>query len=245
MGWRNAGAWVAIAAVLAGALDRPRAAAAAAARPADPPPIFVAGRLVREPSVVVGRHLLVPVRGVFEALHASVIYTPPRIVVVRKNETVLAGLVVGRQHAIVKNRARLLAAAPIRVGSRIYVPLRFVAEIAGGTVTYSSHPRLVDIRVPSDELADTFGAPEPGPPADNGTPLWALIVVGISILSVAAEAVRSIVVGLRTRRRRNQLVLRNGGRAPLQLTDSARLRHEHHIGNIVKQTAVDDAVNRA
>src|SRR5450755_1980329 len=123
MSWRNASACVATVAVLVAALERPHPAAAAPHR--DSPPIFVAGRLIHEPSVVVGRHLLVPVRGVFEALHATVTYTPPRIVVVRRNETVLAGLVVGRQHAIVKNRARYLDAAPIRLGSRIYVPLRF------------------------------------------------------------------------------------------------------------------------
>lgn len=196
---RIVGAGIAPAALLTFALTG--ASAVASERVDAPPPIFVGGRLVHQPALLESGHLLVPVRGVFEALHARVAYTPPKIVVVRKNETVIAGLVVDRNDAVVNNRPRRLAVAPIRRGGRVYVPLRFVAEIAGASVIYSSHPRLVDIRVPNDELAVASPRPVPAaPPPDNSPPMWALGLVGVFVAAFAAELLRRLAGGLRAKR---------------------------------------------
>jgi hypothetical protein len=155
---------------------------------ADPPPIFVGGQFIRQHAVEDAHgHLLVPVRGIFEAFGASVAYTPPRIVVVRKNGVVLAGLVVGRYSAIVGNRPRYLDAAPIRRAGRVYVPLRSIAEIAGASVVYSRNPRLVDIRVPNNELAAHPGRGIPDLPPEPAVPLWAGILVGAVVLVFLIE----------------------------------------------------------
>jgi hypothetical protein len=158
-----------------------------------PPPIFVGGRFVHEPALFEHGHFLVPVRGVFEALAARVEYTPPRIVVVRKNEMVVAGLVVDRNEAVVNNRKRWLPVAPIRRHGHVYVPLRFVAEIAGAGVIYSSHPRLVDIRLASDKSAAAPKRPaDLAPPPDNSAPAWAYGLVGMVVTALAAEFVRRL-----------------------------------------------------
>jgi hypothetical protein len=166
-----------------------------------PPPIFVDGRLVHEPAILDHGHLLVPVRGVFEALAARVEYTAPRIVVVRKNEMVIAGLVVDRNEAVVNNRKRRIAVAPIRRGDHVYVPLRFVAEIAGAGVMYSSHPRLVDIRAAIDKPAIAPKRPaEIVPPPDSAAPLWAFGLVGMLVTALGAEVFRRLTATVRAKR---------------------------------------------
>ncbi len=211
-----------------------------------PPPIFVGGQLVRQPAVLRHGHLLVPVRGVFEALHADVEYTAPRIVVVRRNGTVVAGLVVDRQHAVVYNQPRELSAAPVRRGGRVYVPLRAIAEIAGATVTYSARPRLVDIRVPNDELVVVTPPPEaPVAATEETTPLWVFGAVGAIVLMFAVECVRRIVALLRTGRGRRNRLQAGGLLAAPQIAYPAGLRDQHHIGEVGKQSGIDDTVNRA
>jgi hypothetical protein len=197
---RIVGPAIGLAAWAALGLGAPSPAAADDERSA-PPPIFVAGRLVHEPALLERGHLLVPVRGVFEALRASVVYTPPRIVVVRKGETVLAGLVVDRKEAVVHNEKRRLAVAPVRRGNRVYVPLRFVAEIAGASVIYSSHPRLVDIRVPNDDIAAApTRAPQTVVPPESGPPIWALGLTGMLVAAFAAELLRRLADSVRAKR---------------------------------------------
>ena len=165
---------------------------------AEPPPIFVGGQFIRQHAVEDEHgHVLVPVRGVFEAFGASVAYTPPRIVVVRKNGVVVAGLVVGRYSAIVGNRPRYLAAAPIRRGGRVYVPLRSIAEIAGASVSYSRNPRLVDIRVPNNELAVSPGRDTSDVPPDPAVPLWASVLAGAVVLVFLIEFSRRLFGSVR------------------------------------------------
>jgi hypothetical protein len=232
--------------VVACVLCGPQPASAAHRRQA-PPPIFVAGQLVHQPAILDRGHLLVPVRGVFEALHASVDYTPPRIVVVRRNGTVVAGLEIDREHAVVYNRPRTLSAAPVRHGDRVYVPLRAVAEIAGATVTYASHPRLVDIRVPNDELVEVPQLPAAltTPPPDETPPLWAIGAVGVVLLALGAECVRRIVILSRAQRAARFAVRSRRLSGARKVAYTSGLRDQHNVGEIGKQPGVDDAVNSA
>jgi hypothetical protein len=178
------------------------ASAPAVAAHADaPPPIFIGGRAVAEPAVLEHGHLLVPVRGVFETLHASVVYTAPRIVVVRKNGVVIAGLLVDRHHAVVRNMPFYLAVPPIRRHGRIYVPLRDIAEIIGATVDYEQHPRLVSIHVPAEQLTDEAIA-APAAPLNAGPPLWAVGGVALVSILLSAECLRRLMLLLARGRRR-------------------------------------------
>jgi hypothetical protein len=171
---RIVGAGVGLTLFLAGSAAAPPAIAGQGGVP----PIFVDGRIVHDRAILEHGHLLVPVRGVFEAFRAEVTYTPPRIVVVRKEGSVVAGLVVGGRHAVVYNRR----------GGRIYVPLRFIAEISSATVTYSRAPRLVDIRLPDRELkALPPAVDEAGVLHSAAPPTWALALIGACVVAFGAE----------------------------------------------------------
>lgn len=110
------------------------------------PAVYVGARKISTPAFVDQRQLFVPLRGVFEAIGASVEFTAQRFVVIRKDGVVIAAFILDRTHAIVGNRAVDLDAAPTRRGGRVYVPLRVVAEAAGATVAYTSRPSAVHIR---------------------------------------------------------------------------------------------------
>lgn len=97
-----------------------------------------------QPTEISGR-VMVPLRGVFEAMDAYVEYDP-RLKTVRAkkgNEDVelMIGDKVGK-----KNGAEIMIEVPpvIRNGSTL-VPLRFLAEAMGGTVDYEKATRTVNI----------------------------------------------------------------------------------------------------
>jgi uncharacterized protein (TIGR02271 family) len=105
------------------------------------------------PAFIDHGRVLVPVRGVFEAIGANVSYSAPHFVVVRKDGAVLAAFIIGRMHAIAGGRAVDLESPPVRRDGRIYVPLRIVAEAAGATVAFKSHPSVVHIEAPASRVA--------------------------------------------------------------------------------------------
>ena len=211
------------------------AAEVAAPASAEAPPIFIGGQYIRQHAVDDGGHVLVGIRGVFEALGATVTYVPPRIVVVRKDNIVVAGLEIGRRTAIVGNRARFLQVAPIRRGSRVLVPLRGIAELAGATVTYSRAPRLVDIRLPNNMLVPAVRSMVTADvPTDPVVPVWAYALVGVFVLGFLIEIVRRLAGGRRP----------STGRA-LQLAYPALARNQHGVGKIIEEPRIDHAVNRA
>jgi hypothetical protein len=226
--------------------------AAAPAIAAEAPPIFVGGSFIRQHAIDDGHgHVLVPVRGVFEALHAEVSYTPPRYVVVRKDGSVVAGLIIGRTHALVGNRPRMLPVAPQRRDGRLYVPLRVIAEIAGADVRYSANPRLVDIRLPYRAPAVAADVDRDNDDsANDGIPLWCFALVGFAGLALIIELGRQISIVVRVRARRSSIVmlpphLRALPPRALQLPNASDPRNEIGMGQIRKQPRVDDAVNRA
>jgi uncharacterized protein (TIGR02271 family) len=144
-----------------------------------PPPIYVGGRKIRTPAVVDHGHLLVPVRGVFEAIGASVQYSPPKFVVVRKDGAVIAAFILDRRRAIVGHESVDLDVAPTRRDGRVYVPLRVVAEAAGATVTYTNRPPSVRIRQPASD----GGADDLGPAAESQSAQTAQWRIGVAVFA--------------------------------------------------------------
>jgi hypothetical protein len=203
------------------------------------PAIFVGGEFIRQHAIEdTHGHLLVPVRGVFEAFHADVTYTPPRFVVVRKNGSVVAGLIVGRNDAVVGNKPRMLPVAPMRRDGRVYVPLRLIAEIAGATVAYSSHPRVVDIRAPFNDLAAVapLADGQADVPDDPAVPLWAYVLIGVAVLGFLSELVRRVIIAssLKKERKLPPSAYLPLGAPPLQLPYSPDPGDHHRIGQVVK-----------
>jgi uncharacterized protein (TIGR02271 family) len=120
---------------------------------ASAPPVYIGGRKIRTAAIVDRGHLLVPVRGVFEAVGASVDYSQPKFVVVRKGGAVIAAFMLDRTRAVVGHASVDLDVAPTRRDGRVYVPLRVVAEAAGASVAYTNRPPAVHIRPAASDTA--------------------------------------------------------------------------------------------
>ncbi len=101
------------------------------------------------PIVQAGR-VFVPLRGVFEQLGASVVYSNGTINATGNGHNI--SLQIGSNQAIVDGQTQTLDVAPFIVGDSTYVPLRFVSEALGATVNWDDANNEVDI-----ELA---GAPQ-------------------------------------------------------------------------------------
>jgi uncharacterized protein (TIGR02271 family) len=134
------------------------------------PAIYVGARKVRVAAYIDHGRVLVPVRGVFEAIGASVSYSAPHFVVVRRDGMVLAAFILGRMHAITGERSVALESPAVRRDGRIYVPLRVVAEAAGATVVFKDNPPVVHIAQGAATVGSadaSIAAPARGEPADR------------------------------------------------------------------------------
>jgi hypothetical protein len=99
----------------------------------NPGPIERAGRV------------LVPLRGIFERLGASVVYSAGTINATKGGTTV--SLQIGSTQAAVSGEPTTLDVAPFIVGATTYVPLRFIAQSLGATVGYDASTRVVAINI--------------------------------------------------------------------------------------------------
>lgn len=97
----------------------------------DQPPIERTGRV------------FVPLRGVFERLGASVVYANGLINATGNGRNI--SLHIGSTTATVNGQSVTIDVAPFLVGARTLVPLRFVAQSLGATVTYNASNRTVAI----------------------------------------------------------------------------------------------------
>ena len=114
------------------------------------------------PPTEVGGRLLVPLRGVFERLGATVEWEPATQRITARSADRTIELVVGQRDAAVNGRPVVLDVPPMLVGGRTMVPLRFVSEALGAYVQWQAETRTVLITVPS---AAAPRPPAPAPPA--------------------------------------------------------------------------------
>ncbi len=102
-----------------------------------------------QPQTVTGR-MMVPVRGVFEAIGAYVEYNPVhhRVKARRANESIelrMGDKVANRNGAEIE-----LDVAPMTINGRMMVPLRFIAESLGADVNFTKETNTVDITTNED-----------------------------------------------------------------------------------------------
>ncbi len=107
--------------------------------------VYVDGQLVNfdvPPNVIQGR-VLVPLRGVFEHLGATVDYESKtqHIVAVRGGQTV--ELQLGSRQARVNGNPTLLDVPAFTIGDRTMVPLRFISESLGASVQWVDASRVI------------------------------------------------------------------------------------------------------
>jgi hypothetical protein len=107
------------------------------------------------PTVIQGR-VLVPLRGIFERLGATVDYNAQsqHIMAVRGAQTV--ELTIGSRQARVNGNGTLLDVPAFTIAGRTMVPLRFISESLGGNVQWVEASRVI--------LIGSTGASPPPPP---------------------------------------------------------------------------------
>ncbi|MEO6907838.1 MAG: copper amine oxidase N-terminal domain-containing protein [Abditibacteriaceae bacterium] len=97
------------------------------------------------PPLVENGRTLVPMRDIFEALGATVVWKPADHSIVAQKESKRIWLQIGSKTARVDDRNVWLEEAPqIRNGSTL-VPLRFVSEALGAQVAWNNNQRIVSI----------------------------------------------------------------------------------------------------
>ncbi|MDR5683886.1 MAG: copper amine oxidase N-terminal domain-containing protein [Armatimonadota bacterium] len=124
--------------------------------------VFVDGERVTfdQPPVVIGGRVLVPLRGVFERLGATVEWEASTRTVLAVRGGTVVELPVGSRIARVNDRPVTLDVPAMIVGGRTLVPLRFVSEAMGARVEWREATRTVLIW--SGGLAAPPGQPPAG-----------------------------------------------------------------------------------
>ncbi|MEX0766377.1 MAG: copper amine oxidase N-terminal domain-containing protein [bacterium] len=133
--------------------------------------VFVDGEqvLFDQPPVVQGSRVLVPVRGVFEKMGATVEWHPSTRTVLAARTNTLVELKIGSRIARVNDRPVTLDVPATILRGRTLVPLRFISESLGASVEYREESRTVVI--------STTGAPvgQPPPPPTAGQTIKGVI----------------------------------------------------------------------
>jgi Copper amine oxidase N-terminal domain/WXXGXW repeat (2 copies) len=101
--------------------------------------------------------VFVPLRGVFENLGASVVYSNGRINATGNNTEI--SLTIGSTQATVNGSPVTIDVAPFIVGASTYVPLRFVSQALGAGVSWDNADQIVDITTGS-----VASSPDSAPP---------------------------------------------------------------------------------
>jgi hypothetical protein len=116
---------------------------------------------------VKGGHTLVPIRGVFEKIGAKVDYDSKKKMVSAYKPGIEVVLIIGSNKALVNNEEKWIPmAAQVTSGSTM-VPLRFLSETLGATVSYDVEAKIVNIYVPQHE--DDLRPGDPPPIKTTGT----------------------------------------------------------------------------
>ncbi|HLK16528.1 MAG TPA: copper amine oxidase N-terminal domain-containing protein [Fimbriimonadaceae bacterium] len=129
---------------------------------ASPPTVLVDGRPVEFPDMqprFLNDRVMVPLRGVFEQMHANVIWNPQteKIMCVGDNSTV--ELRLGDNEARVDGQKIMFDAPATLSHGRTLVPLRFLAQSLGARVRWDNDTQTVRIETPRYERRHERDAP--------------------------------------------------------------------------------------
>ncbi|OAB42219.1 copper amine oxidase N-terminal domain-containing protein [Paenibacillus glacialis] len=92
--------------------------------------------------------IYVPMRLIFESLHAEVTYVPEEGKVIGKKGDIMIELQLGKTMAYKNSQPILLSGPPMIVNNSVYVPIRFVSESLGASVFWKSDIHAVVIETP-------------------------------------------------------------------------------------------------
>ena len=109
--------------------------------------VFVDGAPVAfdQPPVIVNGRVLVPLRGVFERLGASVGWDPASQTVLAQSGATSVSLRIGSPQAFVNGQAQFLDVPAMLAGGRTLVPLRFISQALGAGVNWDAASSTVQV----------------------------------------------------------------------------------------------------
>jgi hypothetical protein len=121
-----------------------------------------------QPAVLMNYRTMVPVRGVFEELGATLSWNnTTKTAVIKKDDTVVS-LTVGKNTATVNGETKTLDAPATIINSRTLIPLRFVGEAIGATIKWDSSTRTAYISTSdSSDVPEEEPVEEPEEPASS------------------------------------------------------------------------------
>ncbi|WP_164779733.1 stalk domain-containing protein [Paenibacillus kobensis] len=96
--------------------------------------------------------IFVPMRLIFESLHAKVTYLPSEKKVLGEKGSVTIELQIGMTTAHKNNQSIPLSTAPFIEKNSVYVPIRFIGEALGASVNWNKDTRTVEITNPSVDV---------------------------------------------------------------------------------------------
>jgi hypothetical protein len=106
-----------------------------------------------QPVLLKSGTVMVPLRFISEALGATVDWVPSLRIVSLRRAGISIQLQVGSKTALIDLRPTSLLEAPIIVGGRTLVPLRFISEAFGADVTWDQQSKRVTITLLRDSSA--------------------------------------------------------------------------------------------
>jgi Copper amine oxidase N-terminal domain len=186
---------VLIGAVLVVALSAGFASVAPAQQSAPYVKVFVDNNPVYfdQPPVIVDGRVLVPLRGVFERLGATVQWDPASQTVLAQSGATSVSLHIGSAQAFVNGQPQYLDVPPMLVGARTMVPLRFVSQALGAGVTWDTATSTVLITssaavvVPPQPAVPPSTSYPPAQPYQPAPPAPAVTTVSGTVVGVNAS----------------------------------------------------------
>lgn len=144
--------------------------------------VFVDGDQVAfdQPPIVQGSRVLVPLRGIFEKMGATVEWHPQTRTVLAVRGNTLVELQIGSRIARVNDRPVTLDVPAMIVRGRTLVPLRFISESLGANVEYRAESRTVLISTSGQPSPPPSGGPPPSQPPAGQTIKGVITQVGLA-----------------------------------------------------------------
>lgn len=144
-----------------------------------------------QPAMMSQGRVLVPLRGIFEALGADVVYDPARRSVKATKDNQVVELTLGSRQALINGQSNYLDVPANSVNGRVLVPLRFVSEALGADVRWMAGTRTVALTSTGGDVTvnePVQNNPEPQP-ATNGPNINSIIHNGRSALNIGDRLV--------------------------------------------------------
>lgn len=114
---------------------------------ASSPTIYINGvkQIYDQPPVIQNGRTLVPLRGIFEKLGATVNWHQNTQTITAEKEGVFVWLKLGSKNVLVNNESKTIDVPAQAINGRTLVPLRFVSEVFGAKVSWNSSTNRIDI----------------------------------------------------------------------------------------------------